>query len=301
MEFEAKFIEDNNLTPEQVIAVNGVVIEHVSTLEKEWDGKANENAEGILSGAWKKVETLTGIQRDQGEKFGDALERASGLFFEGTKSTLAQKQTELETKLKNSSGNDVLKQELADTKSLISGLQQKEAEYDDWVKNDYKGKYQSASDKLTNMEQKVAFKNSMPTRPDNVNKYEWDVRTKEFEKELLEKNNLVFDENDTPWLVDKDNEFKKVKLSDAIGANETLQELSKGRQVKGSGNDFTKNIKIDGVPFEVKEGATAKERQTAIKEYLASQGISPTNNEYSKQFSILNTKILGLEKKQADK
>ena len=53
------------------------------------------------------------------------------------------------------------------------------------------------------------------------------------------------------------------------------------------------------MPFKLKENATPTERQTAIKEYLASQGVKPTDSEWSAKFAELNAKILGLEKKTA--
>jgi len=150
--------------------------------------------------------------------------------------------------------------------------------------------------KLTAMERKVAFRDNLPNRPDNVNKYEWDAKIKQFEADLLEKNNLVFDDNDVAYLVDKENEFKKTKLEDAISQSEVIQDLAKGREQRGNGAT-PKSIKIEGVPFDIPEKATPTERNNAIKEYLLNvEKISFTDSKYPIRFAELNRKILGLEK-----
>ena len=296
MEFEKEFIEKNQFTEEQLTALNPVIDTHIADLQKGWDGKANDNAEGIIGGAGKKIIELTGIQRDQGEKWADYLERANGLYFEGTKNTLATKQKELEEKLKNSKGDEVIKQELKETKELLDTYKQKEANYDELIKGGYKEKYESLYEKSTALERKIAFKNSLPIMPENVNKYEWNAKIKEFQTELLEKNNLVFDENETAWLVDKENEFKKTKLEDVVKQNELIQDLIKGREQKGLGSK-PKNIKIEGVPFDVPENATSQDRNKAIKEYLLNtEKMSITDAKYAARFAELNSKILGLEK-----
>lgn len=296
MEFEKEFIEKIQLSEEQLTAINGVVDPYIADLQKSWDGKANENAEGIIGGAGKKVIELTGIQREQGEKWADYLERANGLYFEGTKSSLEQKQKELEEKLKGSKGDELIKQELQETKDLLKSYKQKEADYDELIKGGYKDKFETASKELTTLQRKIAFKNNLPSKPDNVNKYEWDAKLKQFESELLEKNNLVFDENEAAWLVDKENEFKKTKLEDAIKANETIQDLIKGREQKGLGAK-PKHVKIDGLPFELPENATSQDRTKAIKDYLASLKLNPVSKEYSEKFAEYNKIALGLAKK----
>lgn len=293
MEFTQEFIEKNQLTEEQVTAISESVKTYVNT---ELGTQVHEHTENTLSNVWNSVKEVTGIEREKGEKYAEAIKRASLLHFEGTKNDLQRQKTELEEKLKNAKGDEVLKQELAETKQKITDLQQKEAEYDEWVKNDYKGKYESTSQQLTKIQQRVAFKDNLPNRPENVNKYEWDAKIREFQTQLLEKNNLVFDENETAWLVDKENEFKKTKVEDAVKQNEDIQELIKGRQISGLGAK-PKNVKIEGVPFDVPENATATDRNKAIKEYLLNtEKLNITDRKYSDRFSELNKKILGLEK-----
>ena len=301
MEFEEKFIQENGVTEDQLKGLNTVIDSHIADLKKGWDGKANENAEGIIDGAGKSIIELTGIARDQGEKWAVYLERANGLYFEGAKNVLATKQTELEEKIKNTKGDEVLKGELKETKEALDNLKKKEASYDELMKGDYKGKYETSLSKLTSMERRIAFKDNLPTMPDGMNKYEWDAKIKQFETESLEKNNLVFDDNNTAWLVDKENEFKKTKLEDAITQNQTIQDLIKGRSFKGTGST-PKNIQIEGVPFELPENATPQDRNKAIREYLlTTEKLSTTDSKYATRFAELNRKLLGLEKKPDEK
>lgn len=295
MEFTEDFIEKNQLTEEQVSAIS----EHVQTyVNTELGTKVHENTEKNLGKIWDTVKEATGIEREQGEKYADAIKRASELHFEGTRKQLARQKQELEEKIKNTGGNDVLKQELENTKAAMQDLKQKAAKYDEWEKNNYKGKYEETIQKLNATERKIAFNSVTPPKPENVNEYEWKAKWREWENEVTDKHNIVFDENGTAWAIDKDNEYTKYKLSDLAKQNDTLQEMLKQRAQKGLGAT-PKKMAIEGVPFDVPENATPQERQKLIKEYLASQSIDTTDKRYAKMFSDLNSKILGLGKKQA--
>lgn len=292
--FTQEFIEKNQLNENQVKAVTSQIEElKQKTWNDEWSGKANELAEGIINGAGKKIVDLTGIQREQGEKWADYLKRSNELYFEGTKNSLETKKAELEEKLKNVKGDESLKTELAETKELIKTLKQKEAQFDEWSKEDYKGKYESTLEKLNVTERKVAFNSVVPAKPDDVNQYEWKAKLSEWQKEITEKNNIVLDDDGEPWAVDKENEFKKTKLKDLFEQDKDLQELVKGRQVKGLGEKKKIDVNIEGVPFKVPESATAKERQQTIKDYLTTVlKLQPFDERYSKLYAEYNTKIL---------
>src|SRR5690606_1736287 len=117
MEFTKEFIESNGLSEEQVTAVTGFVqTEIVPTIKKEYDGKANENAEGILSGASKYAKEKFGVEaeREQGEKWGDYLIRISDSALTSKTQKLLEREKELEDKLKNFKGSDELKQKYED-------------------------------------------------------------------------------------------------------------------------------------------------------------------------------------------
>lgn len=300
MEFTEEFIQENGLSEEQVNAVVSQVTNHVAEIQKEWDGKANENAEGILSGAAKSVQQLTGIQREQGQKVADYIKFAAEKHFEGTKADLERQRQSLDGKLKDFKGGDELKVQLQKAEQDRDSYKEKAARYDEWEQADYKGKYESTAEKLTTTERRIAFKDVQPPKPENVNEYEWKAKWGEWERETLEKNNLVFDENGDAWAVDKENEFKKEKLSNLAKQNTTLQSLLRGREQKGLGSSQKSLHDIEGVPFKVPENPSPQERQKLIKEYLASQNIQEFSKEYSAEYAKLNKQILGLGKKQAD-
>ena len=290
MELSNEFVEKNQLSEEQVTAITTEANAQEATLKHEWDGKANTNAEAIIDGALAKTVELTGIARNDGEKSADYLSRANGLYFEGTKSTLAAKQTQLDDLIKNGKPNELLQSNFDEMKGKYDALQQKEAIFADWEKNDYKGKYEQANEQLNNQTKDIAFNSVKPAFPDTINSYEAKGRWNEFERKTLDKYSIQKVDDD--WIgVDKENEYKTIKLEDLVKADESLSNLLQGRQQKGIGSQ-SKDIKIEGVPFNVPEGATPTERQKAVKDYLASQNISPTSAEYSKQFASLNAKIL---------
>lgn len=303
MELEQNFIEENQLNETQVSAINAYGKTYVesqknSIWESEWSKTANTNAENIISGIVKPIEELTGIKREQGQKDADYLKFANEKYFEGTRADLERQKTELQEKIKSGGGDETLKTELAETKEKLSGLQQKEAQFDEWSKSDYKGKYEQANEKLATMEKRTAFNGVKSPKPESINKYEWDAKWRDWEKDVLNENNLVFDEDGEAWAVNKENEFKKTKLSELAKLNTTLQELMEERGQKGLGK-HQKTTTIEGVPFKVPEKATPKERQQLIKDYLAGQKINTMSSEYSRKFTELNRKILGLEEKQA--
>jgi len=290
MEFPEEIIQETGLNEEQL----GKISEYTDTIlaekEKEWSGKANENAERIIEGAAKKVEETTGIQREKGQKLADYLSLASENFFKGQKSTFERKEKELNDKLKNSGHNDTLVAELDEVKGQLDKLKEKEAQFAEWEENDYKGKYESISQEHENMKREVAFNKVKPSFPENVNKYEADFKWNQFQKDVQDKYNIKIVDGEA-IAIDKENEYKQVKLADLVKKDENLTALTKGTQSKGFGSK-PKGVKIEGVPFDVPEEATSKERTALIKEYLSSKGLSPTGREYAKQFAELNQKIL---------
>lgn len=299
MEFTKEFIEKNQLNETQVTAITTEATGQEADLKKQWDGKANADAEGIIEGALKKTVDLTGIARNEGEKSADYLNRANGLYFEGTKNELERQKVELQDKIKNSKGDEVLKQELVDTKLKLDGLKQKEAQFADWETNDYKGKWEKANEQLTNQTKDIAFNSVKPSFPDTVNKYESKGRWNEFIKDTL--NTHIIKKDGDDWIaVDKENEYKITKLSKLVEANEALQELAKGRDQKGL-KSTQKDVKIEGLPFTLPENATSKDRNKAIKEYLATKYKSNMEQGYSEEFSKLNQIALGLGKKPEEK
>jgi len=299
MELTQEQITEIGLSEEQLPKLKTVIETHVADLKKEWDGKANENAEKIIDGAAKSVESLTGIPRMQGQKVADYLKETSTKYFDDTKISLQKKEQELDRKLKEGGGDAALKAELEQVKSSLDTLKQKEAQFADWEKNDYKGKYEETTQKMTQMEQKVAFSNVKPSFPDTVNQYEAKAKWDEFQKNTLEKYHIRLNEENEPIGIDKQNEYKTVKLADLVKADKVISELAKGRAATGLGSGQKQNTTVEGVPFEVPENATSEERSKAIKEYLTGTlSLAITSTEYAKKFAEYNAKLLGKDSKK---
>lgn len=298
MEFQEEFIKTNELNEAQMTAINKVVNDNEAVLQKEWEGKANENAEGILHGATKAVEEKTGIKHENGQKIADYLKIASDGFLSGGKATLERSQKELDEKIKNAGTDEVLKSELITAKDKIEGLQKIEAEHAEWVKGDFKNLFEKSSGELGNMKKQVAFGNVKPKFADGVNEYEAATKWNNFKSATIEKYDIHLDENNEPHYADKENKYKTGKLSDLVKEDQEIQELVKGREQKGAGAGHKPGVKIEGLPFTVPENATPTERQKAIKDYLTGNlKLAPLSQEYTDKYSEYNNKIL--EKKPA--
>lgn len=292
MEFIEALKAEIGLSDEQLPKLKEAVTNHVAELQKQWDGKANENAEKIIDGAAKSIESLTGIPRMQGQKVADYLKETSTKYFDDTKISLQKKEQELDRKLKEGGGDSALKAELEQVKTSLDTFKQKEAQFADWEKNDYKGKYEETTQKMTQMELRVAFSNVKPAFPDTVNQYESAAKWKEFQDSITTAYNIKLNEDGEAIAVDKSNEYKIVKLADLVKNDKTISELTKGRAATGLGSGQKQNTKVEGIPFEVPENATPEERTKAIREYLSNAGILVTSTEYAKRFAEYNAKLL---------
>ena len=162
MEFTEDQIKELGIDETQANKIAELSNTEIAELKKDWDGKANENAERIIQGAAKSTEEKTGISRDHGEKIADYLTRASGLHLEGKTNALTERQKELDEKIKNTKGDDLLKGQFEELKVKFDGLQQKEAKFSEWEKEDYKGKWEQANDKLNKQTVDIAFGSVKP-------------------------------------------------------------------------------------------------------------------------------------------
>lgn len=292
MEFAEDFIKENNFTQEQIQALNGFIEPHIETLEDSWKKAANDNAEGIITGAAKSIEKLTGIQREQGQKVADYLSFASEKYFEGQKSTLEQKQSELESKLKNSKVDETLKAELDEVKTKLDKLKEKEAVFADYEENDYKGKFEQTSTELNSLRQSMAFNSIKPNFPETANPYEVSAKWNDFIKEVTEKNNIAVIDGKA-YAIDKENEHKKVLLSNLVEKDKNISQLAEGRNLTGfNSNTPDKGKQLDGLPFEVTDTNTKQEIVGKIKEYLTKDlGLKVISREYSDKFAEFYNKI----------
>ena len=292
MEFKEDFIKDNELSETQVTALTKATNDNEATLKKEWDGKANENAEGILHGASKAIVDLTGIAHENGVKIKDYLQLASDGYFKGAKATLERKEKELDEKIQGAGTDKVLKAELESSKQKIDDLKKIEAEHSEFIKGDYKNLFEKSNTELNQMKKQVAFGNVKPKFADGVNEYEAKAKWNDFTKNVLDKYDIHLGENNEPVFKGKDNEYKTGKLSDLVKEDQGIQELVKGRQQLGLGSNTKSNVEIEGVPFTVPENATSKERQNAVKDYIiGTEKISEFDKRYAPRFSELYKKI----------
>lgn len=294
MEFQLtdELVKENELTEGQIAAVTGYVQgEYVPTLKKDWDGLANTNAEKILDGAAKKARDMFGVEldREQGEKYGDYLNRISGKANEKTRTELAEKQSQIDEKLKNFKGDAAYKEQLEKLQSEKDTLLQQVAELEPLKGLDEK--YKEATETLSGLKLNVAFNGIKPNFPSEVNEYEAKAKWEEFQKKTLEKYTIEIVDN-VPMAIDKENQYKQEKLSDLLKKDESITALLQGRQQTGTGAKPVDMRDVDGVPFKVPSNATTEERTKAIREYLTTElKLNVTSREYSRKFAEFNTKI----------
>lgn len=290
MEFTEEFIKENELNEKQIEAVKSFTESQIAELKKQWDGKANADAEAILDGALKSVIDLTGIQREKGQKVKDYVQVSAEKYVEGSlaaaKSAMDKKMKELQ----ESAGDVVVKAEYEDLREKYKELQKKEAEYER-VK-EYETKYKELNGKYQAESVRNAFISVKPVFSDSVNKYEANAKWDEFVNDVKSKYDIKFDDKGIAIAVDKENEYKTSKLSELVEKNEQVQSLSTGRVVKGLGHKPATTT-VDGVPFKVNPTATSAERQREIKDYLLNvRKLSVISDEYASEYAKYNTILL---------
>ena len=290
MEFTKEFIETNGLTEEQVTAVTGFVqSEVVPNIKKEYDTKANDNAEGILSGASKYAAQKFGVEleREKGEKFGDYLQRISDAGLSTKMQSLKTKEAELEEKLKNFKGSDELKEKYEKQLKDNDDLLKKVAELEP-----LKGMDTLLKDKdqeLIGLKRTMAFNGVKPNFPETVNKYEADAKWGEFVKDFDKKYNLELIDGEA-YGVDKENHHKKTKLSELVKTDNNINELLKGRQQNGTGAKPVDMKKVDGLPFDIPMNASSEDLTKVVREHLLVKLGSITHKDYAKEFAELYSK-----------
>lgn len=285
------FVKENGLTEDQVKAVSTFVAsDYIPNIKKAWDGKANENAEGILTGVAKSIleSNKLEIEREKGEKWNDYINRLSEAKFANDKTALEGRQKEIDEKLKNFKGSDDLKSALEAEKLKNDTLLKQVAELEPL--KGFDEKYNQATEQLKGLKKEVAYSSVKPNFPEEVNKYEADTKWSDFKKSIEAIYDLELIE-DKPWAIDKENPHKKVRLSELVEQDNNIKELLQGRQQGGTGAKPESLVDVEGVPFKVPQNATSEERSKLIREYLASKGIQATDPQYAKNFSELNLKI----------
>lgn len=292
MEFTKEFIEANGFNEDQTKVLSSYFSEESAKIKLEYDGKANENAENILTGAATKIHTDTGVERERGEKIGDYIIRANAKFNESKISELTKVKSEYEDKIKNFKGSDETKAELTKAKEDNDKLLQKFADYE--TLKEKADKFEPLSNQYNSMKLEVAFSKVKPNFPDEVNKYEADVKWNALKNDILSKYDIEIVDGEAK-AISKENKHSVVNLSDLVNKDENITILLKGRQQGGTGAKQANFTVVEGVPFKVPENATPTERTTLIREYLATQGVKQTSSNYATEFAKINSAILKIK------
>ncbi|MCC3214955.1 hypothetical protein LIV57_06695 [Chryseobacterium sp. X308] len=282
-------IKETGLTPEQVSALTPKLTDYFSDQKKEWDKKANDNAEGILSGAANYLQEKTGVkvERQQGEKFGDYVARISSTALESKASEIENLKSEYQQKIKEFKGDDATKAELEIAKQKLDAAQKQLANYEELTEK--ASKYESASKELSEFKVMAAFGNVKPAFSKEANQYEVKAKWDDFQKRVQDKYSIEIVDGEY-IAVDKENHYKNVKLSDLVNSDSELKSITGERVVPGVGS---KSFKIEGLNEDVPEEAkkdTAK-RAAFIEAQLAKEGLTVTSPEYARRFGELNKKI----------
>jgi hypothetical protein len=303
MPLTPEIIESQKLTPEQVTALNEVIGNDIAEVKKTYDGKANADAEAILEGAAKAVETKTGIAREKGQKIAEYITLAGERYTDGKLSSertkLEAKQKEYDDLIKSGASDASLKKKYEELQTAHDNLQKKEADYDRLIQGDYENLYNNLKNEHLTLKQTNAFSSVKPAFPDTVNKYEADAKWGNFVSKVKTAYDIDFNEEGKPIGISKENKHKTVLLSSLVEKDEEIKALTQGKKDKGTGTDPKPTIKVKDVPFDVPENATSAERQKAITDYLLNEYKKPngekitrTSPEWAKLFSELNTKLL---------
>lgn len=306
----ATFIEtiapEIKLTPEQVAALLPKETEFMAgqkqAWEKEvepvWSKKANDNAENILRDVSGRVEAISGIKREPAQKYADYLQQASELYFKGKETSLKEKELKLEKLIADGNGGEAAKAQLAEVQRKLEVLQQKEALFAEYEKENYKEKYLNLSTEVQHTKENNAFLSVKPAFSDKVNKYEAAAKWDAFIKSVKAKHTIEFDSEGNAIAIDKENKFKTSKLEELVKADKELTELVKGsKQITGTGATSGKVVNYDGIPFELPENATTEQKTIAIRNYLTAKGIGKLDTNYGKEFAEMMNKINEAQKK----
>ena len=297
MEFTQEFITENGLTAEQVTAVTGELTkEFIPNLKKTYDGVANKNAEGILTGASDYAKEKLGIEfdREQGEKYGDFLKRALDSKFSSTQSALDLKQTEIDEKLANFKGGDEYKLQLEGMKGSNDLLLQRIAKLEPLEGLDEK--YQGATTELSKLKREVGYNSVKPNFPKEVNTFEADSKWNSFISNI-EKNYNIELVDGKPIAIDKENIHKTVDLQELVNQDKNISELLKGRQQGGTGAKQVSFKELDGIPFSIPENATGEQLSLIVREHVLKEVSDITSKEFSVKFGELYQKVKLAQKK----
>ncbi|TNE74995.1 hypothetical protein EP331_00455 [bacterium] len=293
MELTKELIESHQLSDDVVKAISSYGAEQIANVKKEFEGKANTDAEGILTGVAKSIRDKFGVnaEREQGEKYGDYLSRVSQIVVSTKQSEIDKVKSDYEEKIKGVKGAETLRTEYEQLQSKLDEVQKKYADYDE-----VKAKAQKAdeySEQLSGLKLDQAFTKVRPVFPETANKYEVDAKWKAWKESVLKEYEIELVEG-KPMAISKENQYKQKELSELLASDENIKSLLEKREQGGlNAKEREKELSIEGVPFKLPVNPTPQERQDAIKAYLTNDlKLNAASQDYAKKFAELNQKIL---------
>lgn len=302
MELTKEVIEAQGLSTDQVTAINTEFKtgydSGMTTLKTEYEGAANKNAEGILSGAAKKVTAITGVERNQGEQYGDFIDRSWVDFSGKEQKELSDTKASYESKIKDFKGDETVLKELGEFKEANKVLKGKEAEWDKVINSGVQKNYEDLLVKNTSLNQSVAFGSVKPSFDKDANVFEVDAKWKGFISATMEKNDIVMHEG-VAYAVNKENDLIKTKLEDLVKENEEITSLVNGRQQDPLKTKQANLKDVDGISFKVPKDATTAELGALVQEQLSKDGVANTDANYGTQFQAMYNKAKAGQKTAA--
>ena len=264
------------------------------TIEEQYKSKALENAEAILDSAAESVIKVTDIKRNKGERIADyhrrvSLEMADS--FSKKEADLNKLRQEIEGKIKDGSGSEVLTKRLEKLEADYSELQKKEAAFDELIGSGVKESYDSLLSEHTTLKQNLAFNEVKPKFPEAANPYEVKAKWDNFKNNVLKDYDVKIIDNE-PIAISKENQHKQVKLAELVAKDTDLTELQKVRSQNGfASKPILNSIEIEGVPIPISSDRS-KFHQDLEKYLVEKEGLPVLSDAFSKRFSEINTASL---------
>lgn len=304
MEFEinAELVTEHKLTDEAVTAITGQVTTALGTqltetenrLKGEFDGKANTDKNNILDQISKGVTKKFGFRaREDAEKFEDFAGNFLGFLEKGVK----EKETELDKKIKDSSGIDqVAKDKLATLETERPELLEIVGKYNKIVDDDVLGKFESLQKEHTSQTNEISWQKVKPACPEGVNEFEFDAKWNDMVRGVEATHHIKWDADGKKGVgVNKEKSFETFPLDHFVSKDEPFQELLKGRQQPGSGAGTGKEVTIEGLPFTLPKGANIQEITERVTKHVNQEiGTDTFNPKWKERFRELSFKAQGV-------
>lgn len=291
VEFTEDFVKENGFSEEQVQALTGYVAPKIDELKEELNGKALENAEGILDSVISTTQQKFEVElpREQGEKHADYLTRLNEHVLSGSKSEVERLKSDYETKLKEFKGGDALKSELDEIKGKYNTALEKYANYDEMKEK--ADQFESLSQSNAALTRQVSYNSVKPNFPDTIDPRIVRVEWSEFIERVEDKWIVGFDtEKNKAIATEKDNPKNIVELSSLVEKDDELNKLTEERQQSGSGTKPASKEVVEGVPFKVDIKAPMTEIHKEIRTHLEGKGLAVSSNQYGDEYAkILET------------